>query len=194
MSILRVFAVGTAVLIGGAYLVHLGGDEYGLRWPLPARAERALERARQRGSEISAKTARAADKAANKIGEKATVVAKRISQKTTVAATKISEKTSIAATRISEKTSVAATKISEKTTVAATKAERTVSETALSARIKAKMALDDDVKAGAIDVSTHGTTVTLSGTVASKAERARAVELARGTAGVTRVVDELHTP
>jgi osmotically-inducible protein OsmY len=36
--------------------------------------------------------------------------------------------------------------------------------------------------------------VTLSGNVASKAERVRAVELARETAGVTRVIDDLRTP
>ena len=42
-----------------------------------------------------------------------------------------------------------------------------------------------------IDVSTTGTTVTLSGTVRSEAERNRAVALARETAGVTRVIDRL---
>ena len=48
------------------------------------------------------------------------------------------------------------------------------------------MALDDSVKARAINVTTHGTTVTLSGTVDSNAERDRAMALARETDGVTK--------
>jgi hyperosmotically inducible protein len=84
--------------------------------------------------------------------------------------------------------------IGERAAVAATKAEETLNEAALTAKIKAKMALDDSVKARAIDVTTHGTTVTLSGTVGSTAERERALSLARETAGVTRVIDDLHTP
>jgi hyperosmotically inducible protein len=54
------------------------------------------------------------------------------------------------------------------------------------------MALDDLVKARTIDVTTAGTTVTLAGSVESKAERERAVSLARETEGVTRVVDQLQ--
>jgi osmotically-inducible protein OsmY len=53
------------------------------------------------------------------------------------------------------------------------------------------MALDDSIKALAIDVDTVGTVVTLSGSVRSQAERARAVQLARETAGVTAVNDRL---
>jgi osmotically-inducible protein OsmY len=61
----------------------------------------------------------------------------------------------------------------------------------LTAKIKAKMVLDDFVKARAIDVTTAGSIVTLSGTVQSTKERERAVQLARETEGVTQVVDHL---
>jgi len=54
------------------------------------------------------------------------------------------------------------------------------------------MTLDDEVKARAIDVTTNGSTVTLTGTVGSKAEHDRAVSLARDTAGVTHVIDQLR--
>jgi osmotically-inducible protein OsmY len=81
--------------------------------------------------------------------------------------------------------------IGERAAIATTKVEETLSEAGLTAKIKAKMALDDLVKARTIDVTTQGTTVTLTGTVESKAERDRAVSLARETDGVTRVVDEL---
>jgi hyperosmotically inducible protein len=82
--------------------------------------------------------------------------------------------------------------VGEKAAIAAERVKDTVSEAALTTKIKAKMALDDSVKARTIDVSTHGATVTLSGTVASARERERAVALARETAGVTQVVDHLQ--
>ena len=66
-----------------------------------------------------------------------------------------------------------------------------VSEAALTTKIKAKMALDDSVKARSIDVTTNGTTVTLTGAVRSQAEHDRAVALARETVGITNVVDRL---
>jgi hyperosmotically inducible protein len=68
----------------------------------------------------------------------------------------------------------------------------TVSEGALTAKIKSKMALDDHVKARDIDVDTSGSVATLSGVVASADERKRAVQLARDTEGITRVVDKLE--
>lgn len=71
-------------------------------------------------------------------------------------------------------------------------ASASVHAAALTTKIKAKMALDDVVKARDINVTTNGTTVTLTGTVSSKAERERALSLARETDGVTRVIDELH--
>ena len=75
---------------------------------------------------------------------------------------------------------------------AATKIEQAVGEGAVTAKIKSKMALDDHVKARAIDVDTSGTVVTLSGVVQSADERARALRLARETAGVTQVIDKLE--
>ena len=81
--------------------------------------------------------------------------------------------------------------IGEKAAIAATKVEETIDEAALTAKIKAKMALDDMVKSRTINVSTSGSTVTLSGTVRSAAERDRALALARETSGVTQVIDHL---
>jgi hyperosmotically inducible protein len=83
--------------------------------------------------------------------------------------------------------------IGEKAAIAAAKVEETVEEAALTTKIKAKMVLDASVKARAINVTTRGTTVTLSGTVESQTEHDRAMSLARETEGVTRVIDDLHT-
>ena len=67
-----------------------------------------------------------------------------------------------------------------------------MSDSALTAKIKSKMALDDHVNARAINVDTAASVVTLRGRVASKYQRDRAVGLARDTVGVVRVIDRLQ--
>jgi osmotically-inducible protein OsmY len=81
--------------------------------------------------------------------------------------------------------------VGEKTAVAASRAGEVLSDGALTAKIKSKMALDDLVQARSVDVTTTNHVVTLSGTVRSAAEHDRAVQLAKETDGVTRVVDRL---
>ena len=83
-------------------------------------------------------------------------------------------------------------KAGEKTAELANKAEAVLNDGALTAKIKSKMALDDLVRARSIDVSTEAGVVTLGGTVRSATERDRAVQLARETAGVTRVIDHMR--
>jgi hyperosmotically inducible protein len=82
--------------------------------------------------------------------------------------------------------------LGERAAIATAEVKETLGEAGLTAKIKAKMALDDLVKARTINVTTSGATVTLTGSVESKAERDRAVSLARETEGVTRVVDQLQ--
>jgi hypothetical protein len=91
-----------------------------------------------------------------------------------------------------EKARQAGAEVGEKTAVAAERAKSALEEGALTAKIKSKMALDDVVKARAIDVSTDNGVVTLSGTVSSAAEHERAVQLARETAGVKSVRDKIR--
>jgi len=82
--------------------------------------------------------------------------------------------------------------LADKAASAAADLKRTLTEASLTAKIKAKMALDDSVKARTIDVTTSGSTVTLAGRINSNAERERAVSLARETDGITAVVDRLE--
>jgi osmotically-inducible protein OsmY len=82
--------------------------------------------------------------------------------------------------------------VGEKVAIAAAKVKETAGEAALTSKIKAKMVLDDNIKARAIDVTTNDSSVTLSGTVRSVDEHDRAMRLARETAGVTAVVDHLR--
>lgn len=82
--------------------------------------------------------------------------------------------------------------VGERTAAAANEARRALSDGQITAKIKAKMALDDTVKALAVDVDTSGTTVTVTGTVDSQAQRERVLQLARETDGVRQVVDHLR--
>jgi hyperosmotically inducible protein len=81
--------------------------------------------------------------------------------------------------------------ISQKTAEAAKTAQEALSDGALTAKIKAKMALDDRVKALDLNVDTANRVVTVGGKVRTSAERERALALARETDGVKQVVDRL---
>ena len=100
--------------------------------------------------------------------------------------------TGINAEEAREKGAELARKAAETTKVAAERTGEVMSEAAITAKIKSKMALDDYVKARTINVDTTGTTVTLTGTVHSEQEHQRALRLAQETEGIKQVVDHLH--
>ena len=81
--------------------------------------------------------------------------------------------------------------LGEKAAIVSEKVRETAHDAGITTKIKAKMALDDTVRSRAIDVSTDGSTVTVSGTVGSIAEQRRAIALARETDGVSVVIDRL---
>jgi hyperosmotically inducible protein len=62
----------------------------------------------------------------------------------------------------------------------------------LTARVKSELSSDTQVKGAPIDVSAKNGVVLLQGTVASNAAKQRALTVARGTDGVTQVVDRLR--
>ncbi len=82
----------------------------------------------------------------------------------------------------------------DKTEKAADATLRALEDGRLTTKIKAKMALDDSVKAFDLNVDTKDSVVTVKGEVRSDAERQRALALARETAGVARVIDQLKGP
>ena len=90
-----------------------------------------------------------------------------------------------------DKARAAGAAIGEKVATGTAHAEQALTDGSLTAKIKAKMALDDTVRALAIDVDTNGSVVTLTGAVHSEVERTKAVQLARETEGVTTVNDRL---
>lgn len=120
-------------------------------------------------------------------------------QKARETGAKVGEKTAEAADRTAQaaqtaaaKTAEAADRAGEKAAVAADQARKAIAEGSLTAKIKAKMALDDHVKALNLNVDTVGSVVTVSGVVNTQAEKDRALLLARDTAGVTQVVDRIQ--
>jgi hypothetical protein len=82
-------------------------------------------------------------------------------------------------------------RVGEAVGAAGDRAADALSDGSLTAKIKAKMALDDTVGALRIDVDTVNGSVTLAGEVRSERERQRALTLARETEGVKAVVDRL---
>jgi osmotically-inducible protein OsmY len=89
-----------------------------------------------------------------------------------------------------ERAREAGSELSARAAVAAKDAKDALGDGALTAKIKAKMALDDTVKALDLNVDTTNGVVTVSGKVRSAAERERALALARETDGVRQVVDK----
>lgn len=85
----------------------------------------------------------------------------------------------------------AGAEVGEKVAIGVNEAQRALENASLTAKIKSKMALNDTIQARNIDVDTAGSVVTLTGVVRSSTERARALQLARETEGVTSVVDRL---
>jgi hyperosmotically inducible protein len=61
----------------------------------------------------------------------------------------------------------------------------------VTSKIKSQFASDDLVKARNIDVDTKEGVVTLTGTVGSREEESKALSIARGTKGVSQVVDNI---
>jgi BON domain len=82
--------------------------------------------------------------------------------------------------------------VGERTAAAAEQARRALANGGITAKIKAKIALDDTVKALDVNIDTDGAIVTVSGTVDSGAQRERILQLARETDGVKQVVDRIQ--
>ena len=66
-----------------------------------------------------------------------------------------------------------------------------ISDTSLTAKVKTALVAEPDLKSTSIEVSTKDAVVTLSGTVESSTERAKARMVAENVQGVRNVVDKL---
>jgi hyperosmotically inducible protein len=84
-----------------------------------------------------------------------------------------------------------AEEIKDRAARAAQRVDETLSDAALTTKIKAKIALDDTLKGTDVRVRTDNGVVTLSGTVGSQAMQARVLQHARETVGVKSTVNEI---
>jgi hyperosmotically inducible periplasmic protein len=67
-----------------------------------------------------------------------------------------------------------------------------MSDAAITAKIKASMAADPSVNFSQIEVKTEKKVVTLTGNINSEGEKQRALDIARSTSGVVNVVDMIE--
>jgi hyperosmotically inducible protein len=96
-----------------------------------------------------------------------------------------------AAGRAADKAGAAAGRAADQVSASAHDAKSNLSDAGLTAKVKTRLGTDSRVHATDINVDTNHGVVTLKGNVASEAERKAAVDLARGTDGVSDVVDQL---
>lgn len=82
-------------------------------------------------------------------------------------------------------------KLAANTGAAASRAAQAVDDTAITAKVKAAIFADPDLKAMQIHVDTVDAVVTLAGSVDSARMHDRAVQVANGVEGVRQVVDNL---
>jgi hyperosmotically inducible protein len=117
-------------------------------------------------------------------GEKTAEVTNDVAHKTADEAREIAGKTAHA-------TKAIAGNVSEKTKSVAATTGQAVTDSWMTTTLKAKFFNETLLKGSDITVDTTDHVITLKGTVASDAAKARAVALARGTEGVTHVVNHL---
>ena len=133
--------------------------------------------------DVDSKTERTMEKA----GEKT----KNVAEKTKDATVKGAEKTKDGAVKVGEKTKDAAVKVGEKTKDVAGTTGEAITDAWITTKLKADFVNEDTLKGSDINVDTNNHVVTLKGTVASAAGKARAAEIAKTTKGVKSVINTL---
>ena len=122
--------------------------------------------------------------ATKEAGEKTADVTKDVARK-------VADKTKEIAGKTAEETKEIVGKGSEKSKEAASTTGEAVTDGWITTKVKAKFADETLLDGSDINVDTNDHVVTLKGTVTSDAAKARAAAIARGTKGVTRVVNQL---
>lgn len=162
------------------------------------RAENATERAVARADNATDRAAVAAgtaaqrtENAAERAGERTERMAENAAVKTERAAERVGDKTERMAETAAAKTERAGETIAEKSKNIAAATKENVNDAVITTKVKADLFAEPELKALAIDVDTENGVVNLSGFVSSKAEAERAVRLAKGVKGVTKVQNSL---
>lgn len=130
-----------------------------------------------------------AEETARNTGEKLEETAEKTGEKLEETAKKTGDKIEDAAEKAGDKIGELADKTEDK--VDNLNVGEAVDDASTTAKVKLALAEDDQVAAYRIDVDTNNGVVTLSGTVKSKAEANRAVQLAESVKGVKKVNSDL---
>jgi len=104
---------------------------------------------------------------------------------------KMESKTEKTADKVVDETKKAGKATGKATKDAASEVGEAVTDAWITSAIKTDFVDEDTLKGSHINVDTDNHVVTLKGTVASEAGRARAIQIAKTTKGVSRVVDTL---
>jgi hyperosmotically inducible periplasmic protein len=118
-------------------------------------------------------------------------VGEQVADATKDAAKRTADKTKEIAGETADKTKEIAGDIATETKAIASKTGEAISDTVITTKVSAKFADETVLRGSHINVDTHNQVVTLKGTVASAAAKARAASIASGTEGVKRVVNQL---
>jgi len=116
---------------------------------------------------------------------------KNAAEKTKDATVKAAEKTKDGAVYVGKKTKDGAEYVGEKTKDGAVKTKDEVTDGWLITKLNADFVNEDTLKGSSINVDSDNQVVTLKGTVMSEAGRQRAMEIAKTTKGVKRVINNL---
>lgn len=178
----------TAATVGGSGATAATAGSAGLiastdtRDPVKAAA---VQKCEEKGSKTAClvENKGTADTALERAGEKTRAAAVAAVDKTRQAASNVADKTR----EMTGRTERVAENAGDKTERAGSRTATAMSDTAITAKVKAGLAAEPDLSALAIKVETEKGVVMLSGFVESKAEADRAEKLAKGVDGVTRV-------
>jgi osmotically-inducible protein OsmY len=142
-------------------------------------ARSAVEKTKQVASNVAEKTGNAVDNAGD--------ASRNAAHRTGHAMEHAGQHTRDNAVVAADKTERATDRAGDKADAAAGKTAVAASDTAITTKVKAGIFAEPDLKSMAIHVETEKGVVMLSGFVDSKAEAAKAVKVAKGIEGVTRV-------
>ena len=125
------------------------------------------------------------------VADKTKDAAKTVGEKTKDGAVVVADKTKDAAKTVGEKTKDGAVVVADKTKAAVSKTGEVITDAWITTKLKADFVNEDTLKGSDINVDTNNHVVTLKGTVKTTAGRDRAVQIAKTTDGVSRVVNQL---
>jgi len=152
-------------------------------------AAKAIERCEKMTGD--AKTACVMDNKGNMTAGAAAGAGATLGERTREALHNVKEKTKDVIERAGDKTREVAGTTADKTENAADRAGRATSDAAITSKVKASLVAEKDLSGMDINVDTEKGVVMLSGFVESKAEADKAVRVAKGVDGVTKVKSTL---